>query len=610
MNESRDVIAGRYRLLDLIGSGGMGHVWLAWDERLSRAVAIKQLRSLVDLPEADAEMAHARAMREARITARLHHTNAVPVFDVVDHEGSPCLVMQYVPSRSLHEILAADGTLPARQVAAIGAGVGAALAAAHEAGIVHRDVKPGNVLLANDGTPLLTDFGISRAYGDATLTSTGMLAGTPAYLAPEVARGGASTPASDVFSLGSTLYAAVEGTPPFGAGENPMALLHRVASQSISPPRRAGSLARVLVWMLASAPEDRPTMEQVAKALEAVAAGAGDTLPLEVVRPGTEPELPVAGEPAADEAGGGHTVELPPEPVLGGRAQPGPEPRPGPEPGSEPRPGPEPRPTPRPEPRPAATAAAVALSGEYPAASAPAPVAGGASPSVAAEPSHATEPAGHASTRRRRAGVLLAAAAVLVLGLVVVFLVNRPLDAPAVVSPSASATEGAVPESRGATSAHTSSSTRPSSARPPATAAAPPAASRSTAPSPRPTSTAPSTSEGPASSGTASGAELAGAVRDYYSRLPEGIDAGWAQLTVRYRTTTATSRRTYERFWNAIATVQASDVTGSSPGSVVATLRYVYKDGRTYVERTAFSLVRQGGQLKIDRSTVLSSRQL
>ncbi|GAB2765600.1 hypothetical protein GCM10027039_27950 [Terrabacter koreensis] len=608
MNEQRGVIAGRYRLLDLIGSGGMGYVWLAWDERLSRAVAIKQLRSLVDLSEVDTQVAHARAMREARITARLHHTNAVPVFDVVDHEGAPCLVMQYLPSRSLHEVLAADGTLPVGQVAAIGAGVAAALVAAHEAGIVHRDVKPGNILLANDGTPLLTDFGISRADGDATLTSTGMLAGTPAYLAPEVARGGPSTPASDVFSLGSTLYAAVEGTPPFGAGENPIALLHRVASQSITPPRRAGSLSRVLVWMLASAPADRPTMEQASKALEAVAAGAGDTLPLEVVRPDTEPELPVAGKPAADEAGGGHTVELPSEPVLGGRALPEPEPRP------EPGPGSEPRLTPRSESRPGATAAAAALSGEYPAASAPEPVARGASPSVAADTSHSKAPVRHASTRRRGAGVLLAAAAVLVLGLVVVFLVNRPGDAPTVLSPSASETAGAVSESRAATSAPTSSSTRLGSTPPPGTGAAPPVGSRTTTPPPRPSSTAPSgptpTSERPPSSGTPSGAELAGAVRDYYSRLPEGTDAGWAQLTPRYRTTTATSRRTYERFWSAIATVQASDVTGSPPGSVVATLRYVYKDGRTYVERTAFSLVRQSGQLKIDRSTVLSSRQL
>lgn len=598
MSGQQDVIAGRYRLLDLIGSGGMGYVWLAWDERLSRAVAIKQLRSVVDLPAADGDVAHARAMREARITARLHHPNAVPVFDVVDHEGAPCLVMQYVPSRSLHEILAADGTLPVRQAAGVGAGVAGALAVAHEAGIVHRDVKPGNILIANDGTPLLTDFGISRAYGDASLTSTGMLAGTPAYLAPEVARGGASTPAADVFSLGSTLYAAVEGAPPFGAGDNPIALLHRVASQAISAPRRAGSLSRVLVWMLASAPEDRPTMGQAAKALEAVAAGAGDTVPLEVVRPGIEPEPPFPGKPSTDDADGGHTVELPPEPVLGGVAQPEPGH------GSWPEPGPEPRAQPAPD----AWAAPAASSEEYPAASAPEPAAG-AAPLTA-------EPVDQAPTRRRGAGMLLAAAAVLVLGLVVAFLLNRPADAPTVVSPSASETEAAAAESRAATSAPTSSATRPSSTPPTATGAASPLGNRTTTtPSRRPTSSVPAsprlpTSEAAAPSGSPSGAELAGAVRNYYSKLPQGTDAGWAQLTARYRTTTATNRQTYERFWGAIATVQASDVAGSSPASVVATLRYVYKDGRTYVERTAFSLVRQSGQLKIDRSGVLSSRQL
>ena len=189
MSEQRDLLAGRYRLQHRIGSGGMGHVWLAWDERLSRAVAIKQLRALAELPEAEADVAHQRAMREARITARLEHPNAVPVFDVVDHEGQPCLVMQYVPSRSLQEILRAEGTLAPLRVARVGTEVAAALAAAHAAEIVHRDVKPGNILITDDGTALITDFGISRAFGDTSLTSTGMLTGTPAYLAPEVARG-------------------------------------------------------------------------------------------------------------------------------------------------------------------------------------------------------------------------------------------------------------------------------------------------------------------------------------------------------------------------------------------------------------------------------------
>ena len=187
------LIAGRYRLMNRIGSGGMGHVWLAWDERLNRAVAVKQLHSPVGLPEAEARVAHDRAMREARITARLHHPNAVPVFDVVDHEGQPCLVMQYLPSRSLQAVLTERGPLPAREVARIGSELAAALAAAHRADIVHRDVKPGNVLVADDGTARITDFGISHALGDASLTSTGMVTGTPAYLAPEVARGTSSS---------------------------------------------------------------------------------------------------------------------------------------------------------------------------------------------------------------------------------------------------------------------------------------------------------------------------------------------------------------------------------------------------------------------------------
>ncbi|MGO4363239.1 serine/threonine-protein kinase, partial [Terrabacter sp. RAF57] len=269
---SPDLIAGRYRLMNRIGSGGMGHVWLAWDERLSRAVAVKQLHSPVGLDEADARVAHARAMREARNTARLHHPNAVPVFDVVDHDGQPCLVMQYLPSRSLHAVLAERGPLPVREVAQLGAELGSALAAAHRADIVHRDVKPGNVLVAEDGTARITDFGISHAVGDVSLTSTGMVTGTPAYLAPEVARGAPSSPASDVFSLGATLYAAVEGSPPFGTGNNPMALLHRVASGSITPPGD-GPLAPVLLAMLAASPDDRPSMQDVSADLAEVAAG-------------------------------------------------------------------------------------------------------------------------------------------------------------------------------------------------------------------------------------------------------------------------------------------------------------------------------------------------
>src|SRR5690606_15834300 len=150
------------------------------------------------------------------------------------------LIMQYLPSRTLAEVLKENRFLPADEVALVGAEVGSALAAAHAAGIVHRDVKPANILVAADGSAKITDFGISHVLGDARLTSTGMLTGTPAYLAPEVARGEPSSPASDVFSLGATLYAAVEGSPPFGTDDNPIALLHRVASEPVTPPARAG----------------------------------------------------------------------------------------------------------------------------------------------------------------------------------------------------------------------------------------------------------------------------------------------------------------------------------------------------------------------------------
>src|SRR6476646_2298316 len=241
VDEQPDLIAARYRLMNRIGAGGMGHVWLAWDERLNRAVALKQLHSPVGLPETEARVAQDR-------------------------------VMQYLPSRSLQTILTERGPLPAREVARIGSELASALAAAHRADIVHRDVKPGNVLLADDGTARITDFGISHALGDASLTSTGMVTGTPAYLAPEVARGTSSSSASDVFSLGATLYAAVEGAPPFGTGENAMALLHRVASGSITPPSD-GPLTPVLLAMLAAAPEDRPAMQEVSGVLAEVAAG-------------------------------------------------------------------------------------------------------------------------------------------------------------------------------------------------------------------------------------------------------------------------------------------------------------------------------------------------
>lgn len=274
MSDDGRLVAGRYRIVRKIGSGAMGAVWQAHDEVLARTVAVKQLLLQPGLPPNEAEDAKQRTMREGRIAARLHHPNAITVFDVVtDDNGHPCLVMEYLQSTSLAEVLRNQKTLPPTDVARIGTQIASALKEAHAVGIVHRDIKPGNILLADNGLVKITDFGISRAKDDVTVTKTGMIAGTPAYLAPEVAVGGDPGPESDIFSLGSTLYAACEGQPPFGLSENTLGLLHAVAAGQINPPRRSGPLAGVLAVLLHFETRQRPTAAEAEKMLSAVARG-------------------------------------------------------------------------------------------------------------------------------------------------------------------------------------------------------------------------------------------------------------------------------------------------------------------------------------------------
>jgi hypothetical protein len=292
------LIAGRYRLGEQIGVGAMGIVWRARDERLRRTVAVKQLLPQPGLDEQQASEARARAMREARIAARLQHPNVVIVYDVVEEDGEPWLIMEYVPSRSLATVLRAQGTLPPYQVADVGAQAAAGLAAAHAVGVVHRDVKPGNVLLGDDGVVKITDFGISRAVDDAVITATGLITGTPAYLAPELAKGSEPAPSSDVFALGSTLYAAVQGTPPFGLNENPLALLYTVAHGTVSPPPDGGPLTPVLMRLLCTAPNDRPTMRQAQQDLADLAAQRTLVSRAPVADPGRAWTTPAA-EPVA-----------------------------------------------------------------------------------------------------------------------------------------------------------------------------------------------------------------------------------------------------------------------------------------------------------------------
>ncbi|MQY25432.1 serine/threonine-protein kinase [Nocardia aurantia] len=257
------MIAGHYRLVERIGSGGTGVVWRAVDERLERSVAIKQILTQPSLPPGEKDIVRQRASREARNAARFQHPNAIVVFDITDHEGDPCLIMEYLPSQSLAVVLSAQGTLPLPQVARIGEQVASALVAAHRASIVHRDIKPGNVLLGDNGTVKITDFGISKAKGDVTLTATGLISGTAAYLAPEVARGADPTPAADVFALGATLFHSLEGQPPYGTNPNPLALLYAAANGQLQQPRNAGPLTDLLLSLLSFEPEDRPSMTDV-----------------------------------------------------------------------------------------------------------------------------------------------------------------------------------------------------------------------------------------------------------------------------------------------------------------------------------------------------------
>jgi eukaryotic-like serine/threonine-protein kinase len=267
------LVAGRYALSEVIGRGGMGTVWLATDRVLEREVALKEVTFSLDLTAAERTILRERTMREARAAARLDHPRVTTVFDVVEEDGRPWLVMEHVSARSLQEIIEEQGPLPPNAVAQIGLDVLAALEAAHGAGIVHRDVKPANVLVEPDGHACLTDFGIATTTGDSSLTTGGALIGSPSYMAPERAYGDEPRPPVDLWSLGATLYAAVEGRPPFARGEA-MATMMAVVSEHPAPMLRAGPLEPVLTGLLTKDPAARTSAEAARQQLTAVLAGA------------------------------------------------------------------------------------------------------------------------------------------------------------------------------------------------------------------------------------------------------------------------------------------------------------------------------------------------
>ena len=255
----------------------MGTVWRATDTVLERVVALKQVRLGAFEPRL-VDDARNRILREARVAARLHHPAAVTLFDVVTHDGDPWLVLEYVPSRNLGDVLD-ERVLDVPTAARVGAQVAEALAAAHAVGIVHRDVKPANVLLATNGAVKLTDFGISRIVGDPAMTTTGTVLGTPAFLAPEVLGDGGAVHASDVFGLGATVYAAVEGGSPYGVTDDLLALLGAIAAGRMVPPRRAGALAPIISQLLQADPGRRPTAARAAQLLWSAANDAAAARP-------------------------------------------------------------------------------------------------------------------------------------------------------------------------------------------------------------------------------------------------------------------------------------------------------------------------------------------
>jgi serine/threonine protein kinase len=270
-DSSTRLIGGRYRLERSIGAGGMGTVWAGRDELLHREVAIKEVRFPAELSDAEQADLRERTLREARATARLSHPNVVTTYDVVEEDGRPWIVMELLTSRSLSTMLREDGPLAPYRVAEIGLGVLAALELSHAQGVVHRDVKPGNVLITPDGRPVLTDFGIATMAGDPALTSTGVVLGSPAYMSPERARGQQPGPAGDLWSLGATLYSAVEGRPPFDA-PNALGTLTAVTSDPVEPPGVEGSLREAILGLLAKDPADRLDIPTVRGLLQLAAA--------------------------------------------------------------------------------------------------------------------------------------------------------------------------------------------------------------------------------------------------------------------------------------------------------------------------------------------------
>src|SRR5512132_3983387 len=309
---ARRVIADRYALNAPLGRGEMGVVWRAQDAVLGREVAVKEVVFPPTMADDERRPAQARVLREARAAARLNHPGAVTLYDVVQDHGGTFIVMELVSAPTLAELVRDQGPLPVERVAEIGAQVASALEAAHLAGIVHRDVKPGNVMVPDQGVAKLADFGIASLQGDPQLTSTGLVIGSPAYMAPEQAKGEESGPPADFWALGATIFYAVEGEPPFDRGTS-IATLAAVVNEPPRTPRRAGALAPPITALLSKDPGSRPSGPELRAEFGRLVAARPfpPTEVLPVNGPTRTVPLPAASPPAGAVAAEGPEVEVP-----------------------------------------------------------------------------------------------------------------------------------------------------------------------------------------------------------------------------------------------------------------------------------------------------------
>ncbi|SDF63311.1 Serine/threonine protein kinase [Blastococcus aurantiacus] len=581
------LVAGRYRLQSQIGGGGMGAVWLARDELLGRQVAVKQVL-VSEADEALADQQRQRALREGRIAARLSHPHAISVYDVAQEGETPWLVMEYLPSRSLSEVVAAEGVLRVDQVAQIGAQVADALTATHAAGIVHRDVKPANILIGQgpglEGLVKITDFGISHAHGDVTLTQTGQITGTPAFLAPEVAQGYEMGEASDVYSLGATLYTCLEGQPPFGMEDNALAMLHKVAGGTIRPPVRAGSLTGPLTRMLASDPAARPTMAEVRDELARLAAGrSGDTTTVLLARTDLRPAggrprtevFPAAGAAAAGAAAGAA--------AAGAAAA-------------------DEAPAKAPLPAPPVRSAAAPRTGTPPEAAAPSPPPASAPP---AEQPPAAPPAADrprvqpapGRTGRRRAIWVAAALLVAALAAVIGFVALRP-DDPDRTGTQADDTTSSPTSSPPSSPAPEDEETGESPAGGSTGAEEPDSGSTGTSAADQPTSQPPPGPE-PVSD-PLSAANIQAFLADYHRQVIQDPASAYDRTGPTLRANIG-SREDYIAYWSQFSDVRVSEVQATDGQTqVTGRLDWTFTNGETRSALRRFTLIEQNGQLILD----------